>query len=73
MNEKTAQQIARMKEQTIGVEVEMNHITREKAARIAADFFGKQIVPAISDSFRVYHIFCTMTKTPYSVLPFFSA
>ena len=40
MNEKTAQQIARMKEQTIGVEVEMNHITREKAARIAADFFG---------------------------------
>ena len=40
MNEKTAQQIARMKEQTIGVEVEINHITREKAARIAADFFG---------------------------------
>jgi hypothetical protein len=29
-----------MKEQTIGVEVEMNNITREKAARIAADFFG---------------------------------
>ena len=40
MNEKTAQQIARMKEQTIGVEVEMNHITRDKAAKIAADFFG---------------------------------
>ena len=40
MNEKTVQQIARMKEQTIGVEVEMNYITREKAARIAADFFG---------------------------------
>ena len=40
MNEKTVQQIARMKEQTIGVEVEMNNITREKAARIAADFFG---------------------------------
>lgn len=40
MNEKTVQQIARMKEQTIGVEVEMNSITREKAARIAADFFG---------------------------------
>ena len=39
MNEKTVQQIARMKEQTIGVEVEMNNITREKAARIAADFF----------------------------------
>lgn len=42
MNEKTVQQIARMKEQTIGVEVEMNNITREKAARIAADFFGTQ-------------------------------
>lgn len=40
MNEKTVQQIARMKEQTIGVEVEMNHITREKDAKIAADFFG---------------------------------
>ena len=40
MNEKTAQQIARMKEQTIGVEVEMNHITRDRAAKIAADFFG---------------------------------
>lgn len=40
MNEKTVQQIARMKDQTIGVEVEMNNITREKAARIAAEFFG---------------------------------
>ena len=40
MNEKTVQQIARMKEQTIGVEVEMNNITREKAARITTDFFG---------------------------------
>ena len=40
MNEKTAQQIAKMKEQTIGVEVEMNHITREKSAKIAAEFFG---------------------------------
>ncbi|EDN77126.1 amidoligase family protein [Mediterraneibacter gnavus] len=40
MNEKTARQIEEMKKQTIGVEVEMNHIKREKAARIAADFFG---------------------------------
>lgn len=40
MNTKTAQQIAKMKEQTIGVEVEMNHIRRDKAARIAAEFFG---------------------------------
>lgn len=39
MKEKTALQIANMKKQTIGVEVEMNGITREKAAKIAADFF----------------------------------
>jgi len=40
MNEKVKNQIAEMKKQTIGVEVEMNNITREKAAKLAADFFG---------------------------------
>ena len=40
MNEKITHQIEEMKKQTIGVEVEMNSITREKAARIAAKFFG---------------------------------
>lgn len=40
MNEKTARQIAEMKKQTIGVEVEMNNITRQKAAKVAAGFFG---------------------------------
>lgn len=40
MNEKTARQIEAMKAQTIGVEVEMNNITREKAAKLAAGFFG---------------------------------
>ena len=40
MNEKTARQIAEIKNQTIGVEVEMNSITRQKAAKVAADFFG---------------------------------
>ena len=40
MNNKTVEQIARMKEQTIGVEVEMNHITRNAAAKIAADLFN---------------------------------
>lgn len=40
MNEKTTKQIEEMKTQTIGVEVEMNSITREKAAKLAADFFG---------------------------------
>ncbi|WP_298031075.1 amidoligase family protein [uncultured Dysosmobacter sp.] len=36
----TATQQAEMKKQTIGVEVEMNSITREKAAKTAAGFFG---------------------------------
>ena len=40
MNEKTAKQIKNLKKQTIGVEIEMNHITRERAARLAADHFG---------------------------------
>lgn len=40
MNERTANQIEEMKKQTIGVEVEMNSIAREKAARLAATFFG---------------------------------
>ena len=40
MTEKTARQIENMKKQTIGVEVECNNITRQKAAKVAADFFG---------------------------------
>ncbi|WP_295094722.1 amidoligase family protein [Ruminococcus sp.] len=40
MNEKVMNQIASMKEQTIGVEVEMNHITRTNAAKVAAELFG---------------------------------
>lgn len=40
MNEKVARQIEEMKKQTIGVEVEMNNITREKAAKVAARYFG---------------------------------
>ena len=36
----TEQQVAEMKKQTIGVEVEMNNITREKAAKYAAEYFG---------------------------------
>ena len=39
MTDKTATQVANMKKQTIGVEVEMNGIKREKAAKLAADFF----------------------------------
>lgn len=40
MKEKIKNQIEAMKKQTIGVEVEMNSITREKASKIAAEFFG---------------------------------
>ena len=40
MNAKTQAQINRIKEQTIGVEVEMNNITRKAAAKLAAEFFG---------------------------------
>lgn len=40
MNTRTERLITEMKNQTIGVEVEMNSIKRNKAAKIAADFFG---------------------------------
>ena len=40
MKESTRIQIENMKNQTIGVEVEMNNINRNHAASIAADFFG---------------------------------
>ena len=40
MRATTQRTIENMKKQTIGVEVEMNNIRRDEAARIAADFFG---------------------------------
>ena len=40
MNEKMKNQVAEMKKQTIGVEVEMNSITCHAAAKLAAEFFG---------------------------------
>ena len=40
MTNKTERQISAMKTQTIGVEIEMNNITRQAAAKLAADFFG---------------------------------
>ena len=40
MNESITNQINEMKKQTIGVEVEMNNITRKDAAKLAAEFFG---------------------------------
>ena len=40
MNDKLTRQVEEMKKQTIGVAIEMNNITREKAASLAAEFFG---------------------------------
>ena len=40
MSTKTESLVNKMKKQTLGVEVEMNNITREKAAKLAAEFFG---------------------------------
>ena len=40
MTDKTRMQIKAMKNQTFGVEVEMNSITRNKAAKTAATYFG---------------------------------
>ncbi len=40
MDARTEARIRNMKDQTIGVEVEMNSIPRRQAAKIAADFFG---------------------------------
>ena len=40
MTEKTMRQIENLKNQTIGVEVEMNSITRKAAAQLAAEYFG---------------------------------
>ena len=51
MNDKTREQIEAMKNQTIGVEIEMNNITREKAARKVAEYFGTRAwnAPASTD------------------------
>lgn len=40
MNATTVKKIEEMKKQTIGVEVEMNNITRSRAAAVAARYFG---------------------------------
>ena len=40
MKDTTRKQIENLKNQTIGVEVEMNSIRRDKAAKVADDFFG---------------------------------
>lgn len=49
MNERIENQIANMKNQTIGVEIEMNSITRPKAARLVAEHFGTSAWNAASE------------------------
>ena len=49
MNSKVENQIKSMKNQTIGVEVEMNSITREKAAKKIAEYFGTRAWYAASE------------------------
>lgn len=46
---KTVNQITNMKKQTIGVEVEMNSITRPKAAEKVAEYFGTRAWNAASE------------------------
>ncbi len=41
MNKKTLKQIEEMKQQTIGVEIEMNNITRKEAAGVVAKDLSK--------------------------------
>ena len=57
MNEKTRIQIEEMKKQTIGVEVEMYNITREKAARTIAEYFHTEgTVKYIGGSYSAWEI-----------------
>ena len=56
MTNKTLNQIAEMKKQTIGVEVEMNNITREKAARLAAEYFGTGRYEDTAQPKRIQHL-----------------
>ena len=53
MNERITKQIEEMKKQTIGVEVEMNSIRRDRAAKIAAEFFGTMRYEGVESSEQV--------------------
>lgn len=55
MNERTRNQIEEMKKQTIGVEVEMYNIRREKACRIIAKYFHtEETVRYIGGTYRAW-------------------
>lgn len=55
MNTKTARQIEEMKKQTIGIEIEMNSISRSKAAKLASQF-SEQVDTKHSRPQRLLHI-----------------
>ena len=46
MADKAKVQAEKMKTQTIGVEIEMNHISRQKAAEVVASYFGTEAYEA---------------------------
>ena len=56
MNEKVTRRISEMKKQTIGVEVEMNNITRQEAAKTAAKLFdtGRYSDTAVRNGYRTW-------------------
>ena len=58
MTERTANQIKAMKQQTIGVEVEMNSITRQKAAKVAAEFLRNRQIREHRRPQRLQHLEC---------------
>ena len=61
MKTKITEQIARMKEQTIGVEIEMNNITRSRAASEVAKYFGTRAYNAAAE-YGYYSWACKDTK-----------
>ena len=50
----TKQTIENLKQQTFGVEVEMNNITRQKAATVTADFFGTGRICPLHDGYKTW-------------------
>ena len=54
MQSKTINFQSKMRAQTFGVEVEMNSITREKAAKIASEFFGTNNYRYTGDGYKTW-------------------
>ena len=56
MNEKTARQIEEMKKQTIGVEVEMNNITKRESRKDSRRLLRNGKIPEHSKPQRILHL-----------------